>query len=371
MNLLKFKKKNEKQIIIQEDKDACVSLIENTFKNIFNESVTDLSYNGDSFFACNNDIGRYKLDIKMSKDEALSFIKKIANYMLKPFSTKEPFLDVSFGDYRLNAIHPSLARTNNEKVVTFSLRKVVAYLRINKGDRNLCPLEIHNLLEAFINSYQSILISGQTGSGKTEFQKYLVSLMNNKDRVILIEDSYETHLKEIFKDMDITSWVVDPQTNTYKNLIKEAMRNNPDWLIVAETRGKEVDSFVETIKTGHSGITTIHSEKAKFSLDRVLDMKLKNNDFDEKIFLSTLAKSIKIGIHMEKIYSNTYKKYIRRISEIVEYISTKDGYEINCLFEIIKDESLKETYVYGKISDNLKRIFIKHDIDLKTINLFI
>ena len=136
MNLFRFKKRIKKKkaaVIIQENPEECIKIIETNFpKNIFKESVTDISYNGLSFYAQDNDIGRHKLDIKMSSDEVLTFIRKIANYMLQPFSMSNPSLDVSFGDYRLNAIHPSLARTNNHKVVTFSLRKITATLKIKE-----------------------------------------------------------------------------------------------------------------------------------------------------------------------------------------------------------------------------------------------
>ena len=150
MNLFRFKKRIKKKkaaVIIQENPEECIKIIETNFpKNIFKESVTDISYNGLSFYAQDNDIGRHKLDIKMSSDEVLTFIRKIANYMLQPFSMSNPSLDVSFGDYRLNAIHPSLARTNNHKVVTFSLRKITATLKIKENDTTLAPYMVHIFL---------------------------------------------------------------------------------------------------------------------------------------------------------------------------------------------------------------------------------
>ena len=200
MNLFHFKRKEKKKkntLIIQENPEECIKIIETIFnKNVFKESVTDISYNGQYFYAQDNDIGRHRLDIKMSSDEVLTIIRKIANYMLQPFSIKSPSLDVSFGDYRLNAIHPSLARTNNHKVVTFSLRKITATLKIKENDTSLAPYMVHVLLKALMKSYQSVLISGQTGSGKTEFQKYLISLMNNQDRIILICKPFHREVKK-------------------------------------------------------------------------------------------------------------------------------------------------------------------------------
>ena len=206
MSLFKHRKSkqetnNELDLIIQENPEECIKLVEDGFlKGLFNDNVTDISYNGFNFYGQNNETGRFKINLEVSDLEVNQFVKKIANYMLLPFSSKAPSLDVSFGSYRLNAIHPSFARNNATKVITFSLRKIPAKLKIKENDLSFAPVEVHNLLRYLMLSHQSILISGQTGSGKTEFQKYLPSLMNNKDRIILIEDSYETHLKEIYPD---------------------------------------------------------------------------------------------------------------------------------------------------------------------------
>ena len=68
MNLLKSK---NKETIIQENQEECISLIENSFlKDCFNEDVTDVSYNGETFFAQDNIKGRYKIDLLISSDEA-------------------------------------------------------------------------------------------------------------------------------------------------------------------------------------------------------------------------------------------------------------------------------------------------------------
>ena len=367
MNLLKSK---NKETIIQENQEECIRLIENSFlKDCFNEDVTDVSYNGQTFFAQDNIKGRYKLDLLISSDEVYLLIKKIANYMLQPFSISSPCLNISFGDYRLNAIHPSLARNNNKKVITFSLRKITTSLKIKRNDKSLGPKDVHCLLEYLMKSYQSILISGQTGAGKTEFQKYLVSLMNEFDRLILIEESYETHIKELFPNMDVTNWVID-NSNELSSLIKIALRNNPDWVIVTEVKNTEAYDFIQASMTGHSAITTIHSDSALYSLDRLCGLCKKSFDVDENLLLSNMAKHIKIGVHLEKTYDSINKRYVRQISEIVEYIPLERNYEAKSIFKLVKLGE-KHEYVYYPISGKLKEIFLKHNLDFKKINKFL
>ena len=209
MSLFRFKKKDKKKkttTIIQENPEECIKIIETIFnKNVFKESVTDISYNGQYFYAQDNDIGRHRLEMKMSSEEVLSFIKKIANFMLQPFSIKTPSLDVSFGDYRLNAIHPSLARTNNHKVVTFSLRKITATLKIKENDTSLAPYMVHVLLKALMKSYQSVLISGQTGSGKTEVDMNIIERVINNGKTALM----------LVPEISLTPQIVDRFVNRF------------------------------------------------------------------------------------------------------------------------------------------------------------
>lgn len=342
-------KKDDKNIpIVQANVQKCEELVEQSIlKQYFSDTVTDIQYNGTHFFAQDNEIGRYKLDIEIANDEVLSIIKQIANYSLQPFSVQNPVLDVCFGYYRLSAIHPTLARNKNEKVVTFSLRRISPSLKIKDNDESLCPQIIHDLLTILIENYQSIIISGITGSGKTELQKYLVSKMNLSDRIIVIEDSYETYLKEIFPLRDITSWMINSQKNNLNKLIKTAMRHNPDWIIVTETRGSEAFEMIQSISTGHPIITTIHSDSAKNSLLRIIKMFQASIEFNEKSMLQDIAMHLKIGIHIEKRIVNN--KIIRSISEIVEYLPTKSGYTTNLLYQNDFDSKI----IYGVMTKTL------------------
>lgn len=351
--------KKSKINIVQENTSQCINLIETSFlKNAFTSTTTDVYYNGKDIFAQDNYKGRFNLNIKVSEMEVYELIKKIANYMLKNFSTQNPVLDVAFGNYRLSAVHPSLARFENKKVTTFSLRKISPTLKIKENDQYLAPIEVQVLLKILIQCYQSIIISGTTGSGKTELQKFLVSYMHENDRIILIEESYETYLKEIYPSMDITSWIINQNSNL-SQLIKLALRNNPDWIIVAETRGNEAYDMINSVLTGHPIITTIHSEGAKHNLSRIVQMCKKDIEFDEKIMTQTIAKNLKIGVHIEKIYDENKKMFIRRISEIVEYVPTEFSYSINYLYNVYNK---KHDYISDELFNDLKKHFVNLDL---------
>ena len=101
-----------------------VKYLESSFLSplLKDDEITDISYNGKDLYFLHNQKGRQRSNIKVSKDEVMVFIRQIANLAEKQFSYTNPSIDVSEGRYRINAIHPSIVRVDNEKSISFSIR---------------------------------------------------------------------------------------------------------------------------------------------------------------------------------------------------------------------------------------------------------
>ena len=168
-----------------------VSYLEESFLKdlLTNPKVTDISYNGEDIFYVDNDFGRVKSDVAIERSAAKDFVRQIANLSEKQFSFQSPKLDVSLGRYRFNALHQSICRKNNEESVSFSIRIASSSLKFNESDS--LSDEVKELLKVLVDSNVSIVIGGQTGSGKTELQKYLISLMKENTRTIVIDNILE------------------------------------------------------------------------------------------------------------------------------------------------------------------------------------
>ena len=100
-----------------------------------------------------------------------------------------------------------------------------------------------------IDNKISIVIGGVTGTGKTEFQKYLISSLDSKTRVIIIDNVLELDSIGAFSHLDLNIWQSDDKngSSNIQNLVKNALRNNPDWIIVAESRGSEMIEILNYI----------------------------------------------------------------------------------------------------------------------------
>ncbi len=243
--------------------DKLVSYIESSFLSsmLNDDNITDISYNGQYLFYQHNKLGRIKSEVNVSNEEVSDFLRQIANISEKQFSYSQPILDVSIYRYRINGVHQSLVRVNNEKKVSFSLRIASTTNRISH-DNKFLNKDAKKIIFEYLNNHKSIVISGPTGSGKTELQKYLLQSLKDNSRIIIIDNIQELEFVRFNEKLDITTWQVNEKIpeGSFSELIRNALRNNPDWLVVAESRGKEMNEVFSSVLTGHPIITTLHSE---------------------------------------------------------------------------------------------------------------
>lgn len=325
------------------------------------ENITDISFNGKELYIQDNIKGRYKATDIVSADDVEKYIKQITYQNNQKFNDEQPILDTEFPNLRINAIHKTLSPYG----MTASWRSSVPTLKINNYDKRIAPRSVFTLLEACVRSNANIIISGKTGSGKTEMQKYLVGFIKENEKIIIMEDTLDTHLKEIYPDKDILSWQINTKLDKpilFDDLIKAGLRNNPDWIIISETRGSEAYSMLKSCLSGHNIITTIHSNDAKSNVERIIHMCKENYNLDQNLLGNMICDNFDLGIHLDHyIDENGVKRYV---SEVVEYVSYgKEGTIINPIFTRLTSISKRNgrffydvSYKYGKMT---KRLFNK------------
>lgn len=304
-----------------------------------------------------NEKGRYKADKSVEQLIVDNFLKQLTYESNKEFTFEEPILNLDYKNIRINAIHHSLSPYGT----TASFRRSLPELKLKGKVDKLAPKKIFDLLDACIKSKCNILISGKTGSGKTELQKFLVQYIEDSEKIILIEDVLDTHLKEIYPEKDIFNWKVNESIDKpidFEELIKAGLRNNPTWILISEVRGAESYQMIKSGLSGHNIITTLHSINASSNIERLIHLCKEKYNLDQVLLGKIIADVFDIGIHLDYETSNGIERFI---VEIVEYESySEKGTKVNTLFKkeikvnkVGKEYVYSPTYFYGKISRKL------------------
>ena len=341
-----------------------VSFLEDSFLKelLDNPRVTDISYNGQDIYYVDNDLGRQKSAITLDKQVAKDFIRQIANLSEKQFSYQNPDLDVSFGRYRFNAKHQSICRKNNEESVSFAIRIASSTLKFD--GEGVLSLELKELLKVLIDSNVSVVIGGITGSGKTELQKYLLSIMKDNTRIIVIDNILELDQFKAKQNLNLNIWQVDEKRDaaSIENLVRSALRSNPDWLIVAESRGKEMLDVLNSSLTGHPIITTVHAFDINTMPLRMTRMVMMNEQkMNFRDVYNDIVYHMRFYIYLKRKYTDhgLVKRYISSISYLtnkgMEEIYGSDG--SNSEYKPLS-ENAKKMLDLSNVSERFKAIFL-------------
>jgi len=345
------------------DLEKSLVFIETSFLSplLVDQDITDISFNGENIYYLHNIYGRQKADIVADINIIKDFIRQIANLSDKQFSFQTPILDVSIGKYRINAVHQSIGRVGNHPSLTFSIRLASLSPRIT-DQSNFLTKELIVLFEVLLKSKVSIVIGGLTGSGKTEFQKYLVRKISSHSRLVIIDNILELEQVREQTDLDINTWQVDDknEASSIQNLVKNALRSNPDWLIVAESRGSEMIEVLNSAMTGHPIITTIHATDAQSMTSRMARMvMMSDKKMDYENVLLDIIYHFRFLVYLEK-NENIDGSIVRYIKSI--FYQENDG-QLRPLYKKKDDKHIyykfpKSIFELLKFKDN-DHLFVK------------
>jgi len=252
-------------------------------------------------------------------DYLASFVEKLAQRTGKYISYANPILDGSLPDgSRVNATY---TKDITSRGPTFTIRKFTKTPWTPPqliGFRTLSP-EMLSYLWMLVQYKMNILITGGTSSGKTTLLNALAFFIPPEARVVSIEDTRELNLSR-------ENWlpsVARTATGLGKigeislfTLLKSSFRQNPDYVIVGEVRGKEAYVLFQGMASGHSSISTIHAD----SVDTVV----KRLETPPIELSPTLLNTLDCVCIMTHAIVN--KQETRKLREITEIINvTSDG----------------------------------------------
>jgi twitching motility protein PilT len=138
-----------------------------------------------------------------------------------------------------------------------------------------------------------VLVTGPTGSGKSTTLCAMVDYINRnrRDHIITIEDPIEFVHEN--KQCAINQREVHTHTDSFKNALRAALREDPDIVLVGEMRDLETVAIaIETAETGHLVFGTLHTTTAASTVDRVIDQFPSDRQAQIRVMLSESLRGV-------------------------------------------------------------------------------
>ena len=128
---------------------------------------------------------------------------------------------------------------------------------------------LERFLAVLLQPYGILLVTGPTGSGKTTTLYTALERLNQPDvKILTVEDPVEYQMP------GINQIQVKPQINlTFANALRSIVRQDPDVIMIGEIRDLETAEIaVQSALTGHLVLSTVHTNDAASTMNRLLDM---------------------------------------------------------------------------------------------------
>ena len=284
-----------------------------------------------------------------SAEELDSFVTKLAQRAGKYISIAEPILDATMQDG--SRIQMTLGQEVTAHGSTFTIRKF--------KDEPITPtdlIEWHTfspLAIAYIwlcvEAGKSAIFAGGTASGKTTALNAISLFIPPMAKIVSLEDTREVKLPHPNWIPSVTRDSFDTagrgEINMYE-LLRAAMRQRPEYIIVGEVRGKECQTLFQAMSTGHVTYSTTHADSVASVVHRV-----ENPPMDvPRNMLSAL------DFILVQVQARVGGKRIRRNKQIVEILDIDPRTNELITNEVFKWRSATDEHTYSGKSYLLEEI---------------
>jgi len=278
--------------------------------------------------------------VVFGEEELDSFIIRLAQRSGKHISIAEPMVDAAMPDG--SRIQMTLGTAETSHGSTFTIRKF--------KDVPLTPIDLINwktfssenmaYLWLCIENNKSLIFAGGTASGKTSSLNAVSLFMPERAKIVTLEDTRELQLPH-------PNWIPGVTRDAFTadergaidmyDLLKAALRQRPEYLLVGEVRGKEALTLFQAMSTGHTTFSTMHADSVASAIHR-----LENPPISVP---RTMIQALDIISIQAQIYVKGQRT--RRSTKIVE---------ITDIDPVTKNIRTNDIFVWNPMNDVIERV---------------
>jgi len=329
--------------------------------------IEDISCDGSEvpLFLYHRDQGSIPSNIQFDDEEELSsFVIKLAQKCGKHISIANPMIDATMPDG--SRIQMTLSTEVSTKGSTFTIRKFREepfsppdLIRFNTMSSEM----IAYLWMAVEHGYNA-LISGGTASGKTSTLNALALFVPRESKIVSIEETREINLPHpnwipgVARSGfgDVVDGKITGEIDMY-DLMKAALRQRPEYILVGEIRGREAYVLFQAMATGHTTYSTVHADSTKSLIHRLEGEPINI----PRIMLQSL------DIVCLQTISRVKNKRARRCKQVIEIIDIDPTTKELLTNEVFRWDPVKDSFKYSGKSYVLEQIRSKNNMERSAI----
>ncbi len=276
--------------------------------------IEDISCDGTNvpLFLYHRKYRNIKTNIKFDEESLISLAIKLAQRSGKHISIGSPLIDATLPDG--SRLQLALGKEVTSRGTSFTIRKF--------REEPFTPIELMeyhtfnaDALVYFwlaIENNKSLLFIGGTASGKTTSLNAVSLFITPLAKVVSIEDTREITLYHDNWIASVTRESVAESASTIDMfaLLKSAMRQRPEYIIVGEVRGNEAQTLFQAMNTGHTTFSTMHAGSVDAAIHRLESEPLN--------VPRNMVQALNVISIQGLIYQGTAR--VRRCQEIVEVV---------------------------------------------------
>jgi flagellar protein FlaI len=304
--------------------------------------IEDISCSGlGHIFVEHKIFGGLRTNIGFESEDSLDkFVIELAESIKHPVTFRVPVVDATLPDgSRINIVY---GNDVSKRGSNFTIRKFsdtpMSILELIQF--NTCNYEMAAYLSIIIQEGMNIWVSGETASGKTTMMNALTTFIPPEYKIVSIEDTPEVQVPH-------HNWIRGVTRGTGKqseltevsmfDLLKAALRQRPNLIIVGEIRGVEGAIAFQAMQTGHACMSTFHAASVSKLIQRITGNPINvPKSYVDNLNVIAICQQVRLT-------NGHLARRITSINEIVNYDSVADAFSF---IEIFTWNPLDDTFLF-------------------------
>ena len=280
-----------------------------------------------------------------SHEELDDFVLKLAEKMKKPVTFRSPIVDATLPDgSRINIVYGGDVSKNGSN---FTIRKFmgIPLSIVDVCNSGMMTWQMAGYMSLIVEEGMNFFVSGETASGKTTLMNALMTFVRPDAKIVSIEDTPEVQVPHPNWTREVVRGQMSQGGGSVDmfSLLKAALRQRPNEIIIGEIRGEEGNIAFQAMMTGHAVCATFHAATVEKLIQRVTGIPISvPRTYVENLNVVVICSAVRLP-------SGKMGRRVISISEIIGYDPSSGSFSF---VEIFRWDPIKDVFEFVGLNNS-------------------